>query len=110
MGEPGEIMASASEEGPSRSIPATEFIEDVSAHTKTFDNVQNALVAQETMLSKYRFMEQQMLAQRQALIAKRPDLQRSVHMAQKLVEARDSGRESVNTTFQLGTSLFADAE
>ena len=60
------------------------------------------------MLSKYRFMEQQMLAQRQvipqphpsarplstrflqALLAKRPDLQRSVHMVEKLVAARVS--------------------
>ena len=39
--------------------------DDVSAHTKKFESVQAALSSQDTMLSKYRFMEQQMLAQRQ---------------------------------------------
>merc|ERR1711865_1026599 len=100
----------AEQEEKSRSIPAQEFIEDVRAHTKNFDNVQDALVGQETMLSKYRFMEQQMLAQRQALLAKRPDLNRSVSMVTKLLEAREAGEEVVKTTFQLGTSVFADAE
>jgi len=103
-------MADTAEPRESSSIPVQEFIEDVSAHTKGFNSVQEALTAQDTMLSKYRFMEQQMLAQRQALLAKRPDLQRSVHMVEKLVAARDEGADELKTTFQLGTSLYADAE
>merc|ERR1712166_1155688 len=99
-----------SQEEATRSIPSQEFIEDVTAHTKNFENVQAALVAMDTMLSKYRFMEQQMLAQRQSLISKEPDLQRSVRMVEKLIAARDNGKSELKTTFQLGTSLYADAE
>merc|ERR1711988_1577333 len=111
MGNSAEVkMADTMEPREGSSIPTQEFIEDVPGHTKKFNTVQEALTAQDTMLSKYRFMEQQMLAQRQSLLAKRPDLQRSVHMVEKLVAARDEGEDELKTTFQLGTSLYADAE
>merc|ERR1711907_553927 len=110
MGNSAEVkMADTMEPREGSSIPTQEFIEDVAGHTKKFNTVQEALTAQDTMLSKYRFMEQQMLAQRQALLAKRPDLQRSVNMVEKLIQARDDADAEIPVSEELEVGLWLGA-
>merc|ERR1712039_666898 len=103
-------MEGESEQSGIRNIPSAEIIEDVAGHTKKFESFEVCLETQATLKSKYSFVEQQMMAQRQNMVAKCPDLRRSVAMVEKLIAARDDAKDCLNTTFQLGSNVYADSE
>merc|ERR1712100_395392 len=92
-----------------RGIPPQEFIENVPEYCKAFGDAKAVITAQQEMYSKYKFMEQQMTQHRNAVSQKRTEIEKSVAMLKSLIANREKSEESLQTHFQLGNCLYANA-
>merc|ERR1711907_696317 len=111
MGETLSEMASGGDEGKNtRGIPPQEFIDNVAEYCKAFGNAESVITTQQEMYSKYKFMENQMAQHRNAIASKKPEIEKSLAMLKKLIEKRDNGDGSMQTHFQLGNCLYANAD
>merc|ERR1711907_389651 len=111
MGETLSEMASGGDEGKNtRGIPPQEFIDNVAEYCKAFGNAQSVISTQQEMYSKYKFMENQMAQHRNAVAQKRTEVEKSLAMLKTLIANRDKDEAELETHFQLGNCLYANAK
>jgi prefoldin subunit 5 len=86
-----------------------EFIADVE---KYMDGRQpeEAILELQERLRRYKLLEQQLLAKRERLAAKLPEIQKALDVVAKLVERRDAGAaEPLGADFELSEGVYAHA-
>ena len=92
-----------------RKIPKAVFIEDVEAWVEKYGD--DALFSQMNELyQKYKFMENQLLRQRQNLRVKLPDIKKTLEMVCLLKQKHMGDAKEVETNFLVSDNIWAKAK
>ncbi|RKP09091.1 Prefoldin, subunit 3 [Thamnocephalis sphaerospora] len=93
-----------------RGIPKALFVEDVSAFLSGYkDSTELGLRHLQEVLSKYRFMEANMLQRKQSMLSKIPEIEKTLQMAKYLEERKASSEEPISVQYELHDTLYATA-
>ncbi|KAI9230859.1 MAG: Prefoldin subunit-domain-containing protein [Piptocephalis tieghemiana] len=92
-----------------RGIPKAIFVDQVERYVAEGDGVENRLRQFSEMVSKYKFMEANLLQRKKNLLNKRPELEKSLAMVQFLA-ARKDAETSMETHYELNDTLYAQAK
>ncbi|RKP11925.1 hypothetical protein BJ684DRAFT_441, partial [Piptocephalis cylindrospora] len=91
-----------------RGIPKAIFVDNVEKYVAEGDGVENRLKQFAEMVSKYKFMESNLLQRKKNLLNKKPELEKSLEMVQFLASRKDSDK-SIETHYELNDTLYAKA-
>eukprot|EP00298_Acanthocystis_sp_HF-20_P007424 c17022_g1_i1.p1 GENE.c17022_g1_i1~~c17022_g1_i1.p1 ORF type:complete len:210 (+),score=74.11 c17022_g1_i1:24-632(+) len=93
-----------------RGIPEAQFFEDLEAYLKQFDgNCDSAMKIQNELYGKYKFLESSFISQKATLLAKLPEINKTLKLVKQLSEAKEE-EKSLKTSYQLSDNCFAKAE
>ncbi|KAI8071391.1 Prefoldin subunit-domain-containing protein [Gongronella butleri] len=92
-----------------RGIPRSPFVERVEDYVSEAEPVEVVLKKFQEAVSKYKFMEVNLLQRRKVLEDKIPEIEKTIAMVKFLVEKQDSS-EPVHTDFELNDTLYAQAK
>ncbi|KAG0175353.1 peptide chain release factor 1 [Apophysomyces sp. BC1034] len=102
-------MASAQMETNPRGIPRSPFVErveDFVSETETADIVVKKF---QEAVSKYKFMEVNLMQRRKVLEEKIPEIEKTIAMVDFLIERKESD-EPIHSDFELNDTLYAQAK
>eukprot|EP00164_Ancoracysta_twista_P010452 GFYU01015768.1.p1 GENE.GFYU01015768.1~~GFYU01015768.1.p1 ORF type:complete len:183 (+),score=66.80 GFYU01015768.1:37-585(+) len=97
------------EEANPRGIPAAPFIEDVEKFVNDEENADGALRKMNEMYSKYKYMEQRLLANKKTLKQKLPDIKKTLEAVNYLNSKKDDDSE-IATRFELCDNVYVNAK
>ncbi|ORX46284.1 Prefoldin, subunit 3 [Hesseltinella vesiculosa] len=92
-----------------RGIPRSPFVERVEDYVSEAEPVEVVLKKFQEAISKYKFMEVNLLQRRKVLEEKIPEIEKTVAMVKLLVEKQDNA-EPLHTDFELNDTLYAQAK
>ncbi|KAJ2964566.1 hypothetical protein NQZ79_g453 [Umbelopsis isabellina] len=95
-----------------RGIPTSPFVERVEDYVSAAEPVEVVLKKFQEAISKYKFMEINMLQRRKILEEKIPEIQKSLSTVEFLIEKRDGDDDTptMETEFELNDTLYARAK
>ncbi|KAG8760618.1 hypothetical protein FRC14_002464 [Serendipita sp. 396] len=98
------------EENP-RGIPRAPFVQDVEKHLGSPDaEVESSIRAFQEAISKYKYMENNLLQRKKGLEEKIPDIKKTLVMVQLLQDRKNADiTEPMTGTFELNDTLWAEA-
>ncbi|KAI8093718.1 Prefoldin subunit-domain-containing protein [Halteromyces radiatus] len=103
-------MSSASDiESNPRGIPRSPFVERVEDYVSEAEPVEIVLKKFQEAISKYKFMEVNLLQRRKILEEKIPEIEKTLAMVALLTEKQEA-TEPVYTDFELNDTLYAQAK
>jgi hypothetical protein len=70
---------------------------------------ESALVQLQQLLSKYRFMEANLLQRKKSLLDKLPEIEKTLEMAKFLKERKENDAEPFSVQYELHDTLYATA-
>lgn len=88
-------------------IPEAEFIEDMAAAAPTIEAAEKLFQTKQETLSKYRYLEQNLLEKQQQLKASRPDILSNLTAVKKLTSEPYQGNPVAR--FQVSDSIYGTA-
>ncbi|KAJ1954602.1 hypothetical protein IWQ62_005720 [Dispira parvispora] len=91
-----------------RGIPQAPFIDNVEAYLKQNESAEITLKKFAETLSKYRFMENNMLQRKHSLETKIPEIEKTLAMVEHLISKQGTG-EPIHTRFELHDTCYAKA-
>ncbi|CEI91989.1 hypothetical protein RMCBS344292_06264 [Rhizopus microsporus] len=92
-----------------RGIPASPFVERVEDYVSAEEPVEVVLKKFQEAISKYKFMEINLLQRRKVLEEKIPEIEKTIAMVDMLTEKKDN-QEPLYTDFELNDTLYAKAK
>ncbi|KAI7870940.1 Prefoldin subunit-domain-containing protein [Spinellus fusiger] len=92
-----------------RGIPHSPFVERVEDYVSEAEPVEVVLKKFQEAISKYKFMEVNLLQRRKVLEEKIPDIEKTLNMVAYLTEKQTSD-EPIYTDFELNDTLYAQAK
>ncbi|KAL9557806.1 peptide chain release factor 1 [Mucor bainieri] len=92
-----------------RGIPSSPFVERVEDYVSEAEPVEIVLKKFQEAISKYKFMEVNLLQRRKVLEEKIPEIEKTIAMVDLLTEKQDS-QEPLYTDFELNDTLYAKAK
>ncbi|KAI8146486.1 Prefoldin subunit-domain-containing protein [Fennellomyces sp. T-0311] len=101
-------MAAKMEANP-RGIPQSPFVERVEDYVSDAEPAEVVLRKFQETISKYKFMEVNMMQRRKVLEEKIPEIEKTIAMVDFLVEKQESN-EPVYTDYELNDTLYAKAK
>ncbi|KAI9300509.1 Prefoldin subunit-domain-containing protein [Cunninghamella echinulata] len=102
-------MSAAVAEANPRGIPRSPFVERVEDYVSDAEPAELVLKKFQEAISKYKFMEMNLLQRRKILEEKIPEIEKTIAMVSFLTEKKEE-QESVLTDFELNDTLFAQAK
>ncbi|KAH8552115.1 Prefoldin subunit 3 [Umbelopsis sp. PMI_123] len=95
-----------------RGIPTSPFVERVEDYVSDAEPVEAVLKKFQEAISKYKFMEMNMLQRRKILEEKIPEIQKTLSTVEFLMEKRDGDDDTptMETEFELNDTLYARAK
>ena len=100
-------IAMATLESNPRGIPKAPFVESVSEFLNG-DSHEAILLKFQEMISKYRFMENHLLQREASLMAKMPEIKKSLEMCEFLRDQEDN--EPLEADFELNDTLWVKSK
>ncbi|KAK9727365.1 hypothetical protein K7432_001898 [Basidiobolus ranarum] len=92
-----------------RGIPKAPFIENVDEYISEENTTEVTLRKFQEAVSKYKFMEVNLLQKKKSLEMKIPELKKTLDVIELLLEKKDSD-EPLETQFELHETLYANAK
>ncbi|KAI8976539.1 Prefoldin subunit-domain-containing protein [Pilobolus umbonatus] len=92
-----------------RGIPSSPFVERVEDYVSAEEPVEVVLKKFQEAISKYKFMEMNLLQRRKVLEDKIPEIEKTMKMVHLLAEKKET-KEPMYTDFELNDTLFAQAK
>ncbi|KAF7728356.1 hypothetical protein EC973_006297 [Apophysomyces ossiformis] len=102
-------MASAKMETNPRGIPLSPFVERVEDYVSETETVEIVLKKFQEAVSKYKFMEINLLQRRKVLEEKIPEIEKTIAMINFLIEKKEED-EPIHSDFELNDTLYAQAK
>ncbi|KAG8835269.1 hypothetical protein FRC17_004576 [Serendipita sp. 399] len=98
------------EENP-RGIPRAPFVQDVEKHLGSPDaEVESSIRAFQEAISKYKYMENNLMQRKKGLEEKIPDIKKTLAMVQLLQDRKNNETsDPITSTFELNDTLWAEA-
>ncbi|OBZ87174.1 putative prefoldin subunit 3 [Choanephora cucurbitarum] len=92
-----------------RGIPSSPFVERVEDYVSEAEPVEVVLKKFQEAISKYKFMEINLLQRRKVLEEKIPEIEKTIAMVDLLAEKKET-EEPLYTDFELNDTLYAKAK